>query len=252
MPKFAMANDLWIGPSPPELQDLTLGEQLLISRARTYSKLLRLGTRTSSTDTRQRGMRGNTVSFPQDPAGVLKLLPQLNALQEFVTIVFTGADVNVLKNSKDLSVRQWKVRQALQWLKANNDAYADMVIDEAALGDLPAPCEGDDGSVMETVIAAVVQSPDDDNTEEEPLPAMSPADAVVNGDANTHTSQTIAMMDQPGDNIDPQRPKSCQPPPSVMATRTFSGTPISRQCSTNSAPLAVSSIWSANPLWMQY
>ena len=68
-------NNLCIGP-PPELQNLSLGEQLFIARGHALRRLRTLS-HTGDPAARQTGLLGTTsaIAFPQDPVSLLSSLP---------------------------------------------------------------------------------------------------------------------------------------------------------------------------------
>jgi hypothetical protein len=201
MPRFALANDLWGGPIPDELRELTMGEVICISRARTYSKLIRIGRwqGQGNDDSRQRAQRGNTVSFPQEPAQLLNVLPRVATLTDFVTVILSGPDNIALRHVKELHVRQWKIRRALQWLILHNPEYKEVVIDHDALHDLPGADYGSNGGIPTILIDAAVHT--NANVEGETIHEHGPADAV--GDGVDAPKEHMVVTDEIGDNIHP-------------------------------------------------
>lgn len=142
-PPFALANDLWVGPVPPQLKDLSLVEQLLIARvSRTMYKMDILTAHTEQGNakfTNKTSMTPLKRSSVRD--GVLdRRMPQmLEYVRECLTVSITGPKVFAMAHRPPiLLVRRAKVEAALVWLKAHNDLYRGIVIVEARLGQLPA------------------------------------------------------------------------------------------------------------------
>ena len=111
---------------PPELKDLTVVEQQLISKISPCINvhLLKHG---------GIGSTGHCVTFPQEvnePAQIFPRLPQ---------------EINIIKvrkqgkndTTKDFNVRRFKVQSALEWFKQHNPAYSDIIICLDRLRTLP-------------------------------------------------------------------------------------------------------------------
>lgn len=144
MPKHALANRLYPGPVPDELNDLTMVEECMIARARAKSWIVKLQETESgsASPTSQRGLKGHTIIYPQQPDKLATVLPPaVGETLTFICIIFVGSSSLTkewLRNSaKPLVVRREKVRTALMWLKANNPLYKDVNIHEENLHALP-------------------------------------------------------------------------------------------------------------------
>ena len=93
VPKYAFANDMWIGKLPGPLQSLSAGSWILLplSRAliRRYNCLTDSGKYIPS-DLRIRAFIGNAVVFPQADGGRLlaEVPPSREALQDKLVIAF--------------------------------------------------------------------------------------------------------------------------------------------------------------------
>ncbi len=148
-PKLSLANDLWIGPVPHELQTLTLPEQMLIALVyprvfvyKLYPKHLQFRPNVA---TLQRGMRGTVSSYDLDLEGAAamiqgNLMPRpLSVLATVVSITFIGK--GPMPKSwlhHTFRVRRRVVLRALLWLKANNPKYyGEIAIDAERLSTLP-------------------------------------------------------------------------------------------------------------------
>ena len=115
VPKFSVANKVWIGDVPKELQGLTIPEQRLIALYRHNSCIVKLHSSFHSAATAQSAIKGNCISFPQDVVNIATSLPlQLEDLCDSLKIIFVGCripDRNQLKYV--LTVRKSKVSNAL-------------------------------------------------------------------------------------------------------------------------------------------
>ena len=144
MPKHALANRLYLGPVPEELRDLTMVEECMIARARAKSWIVKL----QETDTdsaspiAQRGLKGHTIIYPQQPDGLATMLPPpIGDTLTFICIIFVGNSTLTKEwlrdKAKPLAVRREKVYKALTWLKENNPLYRDVEISEENIRSLP-------------------------------------------------------------------------------------------------------------------
>jgi hypothetical protein len=129
-PRESLANYRWIGAVPPELQDLSWIEELLIARAHLTGQILRLQNRNSSSHF---GLKGHVILLPQDTTELLNILPlPSSSLPDIVRVVWVGRPVRNADVLRDhFRVRTQKVYDALRWLVRNNEDYKDVVIDNA-------------------------------------------------------------------------------------------------------------------------
>ena len=102
-------------------------ERLFISRGFTFTQLHAIPQKCDPA-ARQKKQQGHTVSFPQQSASLLTMLPlHVDRAREFLTVYFTGPDRAVVRTQRQYVVRRSKVEKALQWLRVHNRAYADIV-----------------------------------------------------------------------------------------------------------------------------
>ncbi|KAA1476551.1 hypothetical protein DENSPDRAFT_785204 [Dentipellis sp. KUC8613] len=149
-PKYAIANDLWIGRVPWELATLTFPEQLLIALLypRVYVFKLfpkRVNGHRGDASTLQRGMRGNVSTYAMnidDIATMVEgnLMPRpAHILASVISITFVG--LGKLPPSwmkRVFRVRRQAVSAALRWLKEHNTKYyGNIEISEERLSVLP-------------------------------------------------------------------------------------------------------------------
>ena len=147
-PKFSLANNLWIGKIPWQLQVLSLPEQLLISHlySRVYVfKLFPKGGAGNNPSTLQRGMRGTVCTYDLDMGGIASmvsgdLMPRPpSVLASLISVTFIGlGDLPRHWIRTTFRVRRQVVYEALCWLKEHNKKYYDTVqIDAAQISALP-------------------------------------------------------------------------------------------------------------------
>ena len=145
-PPCSLANGTWVGTVPECLKDLSFCEEVLISQ--TFMRGIVLTLTSSTGGARQHGFKGNVISFPMKPdstAAALTSLPRhLSNLTEIIEIHFYGPPMQPsaftqpsTSTRKVLTVRRQVVRTALEWLKANNVLYRDVVVDDAVLATYP-------------------------------------------------------------------------------------------------------------------
>ena len=74
-PQFSLANGLWIGPIPQEIQCLTFLEQVIVAHIRNKCYVFKLWPKSGNagvdTSTLQRAMRGNVTSYDLNIPGML-------------------------------------------------------------------------------------------------------------------------------------------------------------------------------------
>ena len=123
-PKYALANGLWLGQVPSQLQDLSYAEQLLISRVRRNKCLVKVSSGMHK-------MKANVIAFENPmPKIYQRLPPPVEDLDEVLAFVYTGPCRPSPEEMKrtPLLVRRTKVGQALEWLKLNHTDYHDIDI----------------------------------------------------------------------------------------------------------------------------
>lgn len=143
LPRLSLANHNWIGPVPPELQGLSLLEELLLSPFRCRSIVFKVRQWLAGKGTAKYAVSsGNLITFEQDVALLYHSLPWLLPdVLDCITIVVISAD-SVDKTDatlvKAFQIRRSVVRNALHWLKLWNVPWSLRVsIDETALDKLP-------------------------------------------------------------------------------------------------------------------
>jgi len=149
IPCFALANNMWIGRVPECLQTLTLVERLLIAKYFPTAYVIKLfpeQTGAAHWDHSQlySGFKGSVSTYALDPKLVVSMIdghilpapPIVLSATVAVTFITPSGKVEFCM-PKILHVRRRRVREALEWLKAHNPLYNDIVISEERLEMLP-------------------------------------------------------------------------------------------------------------------
>ena len=163
IPKFSLANNVWLGETPVELQGLTIPEEKLISLYRHNSCIIKLHSPFHSTTTAQAALRGNCITFLQNIPNIANSLPlTLNDFCDTLKVIFVGANPpKRLHLRKVLTVRKKKVAEALHWLKRNNVLYHSVEINLENIAELP------DDDVPESIISTMEQRIGDEENRSE-------------------------------------------------------------------------------------
>lgn len=143
-PPLALANHMFLGEVPSELQDLTMIEEAMIAKCRAKSWVVQLQTINDSSclPNSQRGLKGHTIVYPQQPQGLIRILPpSVTDICTPVCVIFVGSQKPsnqwLKTKAKPLVVRREKVRKALEWLRCHNPLYSDVEIDYPTLETFP-------------------------------------------------------------------------------------------------------------------
>eukprot|EP00973_Karenia_brevis_P032404 4468816-Karenia_brevis.AAC.1 len=102
MPKFALANDLWMGKLPRRLNALSDGAWLLLALARPFIRrysCLNDSGKWMPHDERIKGYIGNVVAYAQANGGSLleSLPPSAKDVVERIVIAFAGSEGDLCK-----------------------------------------------------------------------------------------------------------------------------------------------------------
>lgn len=133
MPKYALANGLWIGSVPPALSALRFAERLLVSRVRHNYCVARVAEG-------GRKLVANAVIFASPMPKIYdKLPPPRSDLDDVLAIIFSGPtrpNFRIMARTPFL-VRRKAVTFALEWLKLNHSDYQRVHIDYDILDTYP-------------------------------------------------------------------------------------------------------------------
>lgn len=163
-PRYSLANNLWLGSVPAELECLTFPEQLLIAHLYPRVYMFKLFPKSGGgpMDGMQRGMRGNVSTYELNVKAMTKmvegkLMPRPpTVLASLITITYIGAG-SLPKKWLHLTfrVRHHHVSRALRWLQANNPKYyGDITICNDQLNQLP------EDDIPDAILGLIRQSND--------------------------------------------------------------------------------------------
>jgi len=128
---------------PPELNNLSIAEKLLIQRACPYVPVVHLKMENV-------GLKGQCICFPQDMTEMCNILPQerSQAVKRIRQIVQPH---QANHQSEILKVNRHKVLKALHWLKIHHAGYHDITIKPTNLDWIPTEKEEDDLETHESI-----------------------------------------------------------------------------------------------------
>nr|GAT42295.1 predicted protein [Mycena chlorophos] len=160
-PQLSLANNMWVGPVPFALSILTLPKRLLIALYFPAAYVVKLFPKTAggkkwNKERINSGMRGNVSTYRLNTSDIADmvtghLMPRpVEILAAVISVAFVGAkNVPLRLLPEAFDVRRHRVADALAWLKINNPLYADVVISQDRLGQLP------EGGVPEEILQNV-------------------------------------------------------------------------------------------------
>jgi hypothetical protein len=125
VPRLSIANGLWLGNVPRELQRLNFAEKMLIARYRHNTCLVIVNS------SFQRKMRANTICFSQPVAKFYSVLPPpKEEIAEYLAVMFTGPVLPMNEEYKctPLIVQHRAVHKTLVWLCRHHPLYTDLEI----------------------------------------------------------------------------------------------------------------------------
>ena len=143
LPKFALANHLFLGDIPDELRGLTVVEENMIALTRLKCMILQLKEDRKETSgfLSQRAYTGHTIYFHQNIQALANVLPPpIEEIIGHVCVLFVGSHKPTQQflrtYATPLVVRAERVRAALLWLKTHNYLYRDIMIDHTLLNSI--------------------------------------------------------------------------------------------------------------------
>ena len=145
-PKYSLANNLWYGELPDELDNLTLPERLLIGLAYPRAYVVKLYPKSGryKSESHNISLSGNVTAFDLNIARIADMIEgnimprKPKILASLVSLTFVGVQ-RITKEAlkKTFVVRRTRVKAALRWLKDNSPYYEDIDISDEALDELP-------------------------------------------------------------------------------------------------------------------
>ena len=179
IPKFSVANDMWLGDVPAELDGLTIPEEKLISLYRHNSCVIKLHSPFHSATTSQAALKGNCITFLQNIPNIVTSLPlALDDLCDTLKVIFVGARLpSPIQLKKILTVRKKKIVDALNWLKRYNILYRNIEINTKNIAQLP------EDDVPESIMSTMEQKTDNEESQSErvgyvPDPLCNPTESI--------------------------------------------------------------------------
>ncbi|KAJ7016799.1 hypothetical protein C8F04DRAFT_1244704 [Mycena alexandri] len=146
LPLYSWANGCWIGKIPPELASLTYAEELVVARAHTTKCWAKLNAGSGPRILKQRAASGNVCIHPHEITILATTLPRpMSTLYDEIVVIFVSEDQEAtpeMFKQIPFLVRRGHLLRALNWLKANNPLYSDVVIDLNALAEYPSDDDG--------------------------------------------------------------------------------------------------------------
>ncbi|KAF8520057.1 hypothetical protein JB92DRAFT_2611328, partial [Gautieria morchelliformis] len=147
VPSLALANQMWNGCVPLQLQRLTIPEKMLVAFHYPHCFVFKLFPKNGSPgdpDMLQRGLAGNVTTYTLNMPDIVHMLEgdlmphPAQILASVMAVTFIGLGT-VPKRwlSNTFHVRRVAVLEALLWLRANNAMYHNVAISEDHLKSLP-------------------------------------------------------------------------------------------------------------------
>ena len=125
IPQLALANGLWVGDIPSQLQNLSWTEQLLISRVVRNYCIVKVS------KSKMHKMKANAICHAVPMPKIYSALPpKRSELDEVLAFLYIGPTKPTPEDLKrtPLLVRRNRVIDALEWLKLNHKDYQDIEI----------------------------------------------------------------------------------------------------------------------------
>ncbi|KAJ7893675.1 hypothetical protein B0H14DRAFT_2334712, partial [Mycena olivaceomarginata] len=132
-PLRSLANHLWVGKVPWQLQDLSYAEKMLVAKVRHNRCVVRVASGRGK-------LSANAIMFANPTMKVYNILPPTkDELSEVLAFVFLGPTKPTEEEFRrtPMLVRRDRVKTALDWLKLNHSDYSDLEISLENLVHLP-------------------------------------------------------------------------------------------------------------------
>ena len=231
MPKYALANDNWIGRMPfpytPGGEPLHDMEIKSLARGRMcVSKVIAEPERMGPRGERQGGLRGNTIAFPQARLAQLqsKELPApadeaARFMSETVVIALAGADIQDLHRAKWAEIRRQPYVDAATFTTEHNMYFGDMSVN----AERAAECFATEGRTSDAVLEQAVPIL---ASEELKHRLDGPADTGMQHEHTVAIDGVVAESDEEDDSgvpdlnaamPDPEFPQDVLPPMNICA-----------------------------------
>jgi len=150
---FAPENEMDFGEIPAQLRDLTMIEEVLIARVHPVVSLFKIRGQ-------QRAYSGHVMNFIQHVEQVAARLPHDPRNLNSIVLLNRETPQGLIQ----FRVRSARVRDALAWLKTNNQYYHDIIIDNDVIANLP--IDGDVSHLLPNLLAEEPRDGSDADTGE--------------------------------------------------------------------------------------
>jgi hypothetical protein len=132
LPRCTWVNGLFRGELPQVFKDLTWVEEMMCSIYRINAVVTRLFYNANDKDPNV--LHGNTCAHAMNVLSTASVLPRtLSDMNNMLTVVFIGPVLKLDKLKTQFLVRKTKVWDYLNWLRANNDLYKDIILDKTTM-----------------------------------------------------------------------------------------------------------------------
>lgn len=170
LPRYSLANDLWMGRQLPALQNLAAGTKRLLPMVRTCLQVTVLQPANLVKEERQRGFIGNSIILPQaKPSSICTVLPPPERdMQESILFVLVGQDKSKLHGSSLLQAPRKEYEEPVQCLQRTSAYYESVNLTACRETEL-------DGCILETAAKSYLAKQ---------LLQQGPADAQGQADAS--------------------------------------------------------------------
>lgn len=140
VPRFALANEMWIGNVPFELAVLTLPERVLIARHFPAAHIVKLFPMGNGSQASNSGLRGNVSTYRLDTNEISDMISDnifprpCKILASVIGVTIVGPK-NVPEKTMPgfLHARRYRVHKALTWLRDHNLLWSNIIISDQRL-----------------------------------------------------------------------------------------------------------------------
>jgi len=210
MPRFALANAMWLGRQHPLLQNASLGLRLLLGLGRPCFRKLLLGA--GRREDKESGTTGNHVLVSQGSPSLSDVLPPSSRhLSDSFVAVF-GRDKEDLSKCQVLTVSRSVYKILVEERVRVNNAFVRTTIDQRAVESLP------ENGVPQQLMECGVQMEEVDKysaTRCGPGTVRDPLDATGDDDSDASDEVSdVSSCDDHTDNADQESPSSVGRPAS--------------------------------------
>ncbi|CAK9081626.1 unnamed protein product [Durusdinium trenchii] len=186
LPRYSLANDLWIGRQLPALRNLAAATKRLLPMVRTCLQVTVLQPGNLVREERQKGFIGNSIFLPQAaPTAIRAVLPPPEQdMQESILFVLVGDGQNktALQSSALLKAPRGEYESAVRCLQSTSPYYEEVTLRDAGESTLQ-------GCILETGVNSYLAKQ---------LLQQGPADAQGQEDDDTEENQEAEPMEDAG------------------------------------------------------